>query len=135
MNYNWALQNGGEGCFPQDFNDYDYGENHKPSIGDEIEADNGYYFSSGIVIGIIRNKAGVPVCYKVWSTSADNGNDNCSAKDKAIYDYIQSKDVTLCEPCGSSKWSLSRIGYEWVDGDDADDGHYYNKETGDVIWR
>lgn len=119
MKNNWQLQQDVSNfdALSDDFDDYGYGESHEVSIGDEIESEEGEFGQYGIVLGVIRNFYGEPVCYKVW-----RNEDKC-------FDYIQASRVTMCEPCGSSEWSLGRIGYQKLEN------CYYNEETGDrIIW-
>ena len=73
------------------------------------------------MVGIIRDRTGQAVCYKVWRSENACGG----------FDYIEASKVTMCEPCGSSIWSLKRIGYK-VAGS-ADDPYLYNPATEDVI--
>lgn len=124
MKNNWQLQhdeaNADMVC--EDYDDYGYGESHNVSIGDEIESDLNDYDQYGIVVGIIRDRTGRAACYKVWrSENADGGG----------FDYIEASKVTMCEPCGSSIWSLKRIGYK-VAGS-IDNPYFYNPTTEDVI--
>lgn len=122
---NWQLQQDGRNAdfLCADYDDYGYGEAHRVSIGDEIESDLNDYAQYGVVVGIIRDYTGTPVCYKVWRTSeAEHG----------FFDYIQAAKVTMCEPCGSSEWSLGRIGYQLMESEDGS-GYFYNPETEDVI--
>lgn len=109
------------GC-SDDYDDYGSGEDHNVSIGDELEAlDKNGGVHAGVVVGIIRDINGVPVCYKVWD------------EDHEDFDYIQASDSVVCEPCGSSQWALERIGYE--KGLKAGEhGFYFNNQTGDVIF-
>ena len=95
------------------------------SVGDEIVVDDEEFSQYGIVVGIIRNVYGVPVCYKV--VSRRDSNDTIG-----VFDYISPEKVTVCDPCGSASWSVSRIGYEWTE--DETGGRFYNKVTGDVIF-
>lgn len=120
---NWVLQEDDRNGYLSalDYDDYGYGELHSVSIGDEIEADAGDYPQYGIVIGIIRNRIGDPVCYKVWRIEQGDG----------CFDYIEASKVTLCEPCGSSEWSLGRIGYKLIDSEEG--CRFINQSTGDVI--
>lgn len=123
MQNNWQLQQdrANEDMILNDFDDYGYGETHDVSIGDEIESDLNEYPQFGIVVGIIRDYTGAPACYKVWCTD-NNG-----------FDYIQAAQVTMHEACGSSEWSLSRIGYKKVETPDG--GYYHNEKTGDkILW-
>lgn len=95
-------------------------------IGAEIESEITGQF--GVVVGIIRSKDGVPVCYKVWCRATDEGNGGC-------FDYIAADRVTLCEPCDSVQWSLERIGYRWIDASgEAGTGYFYNMVTEDVVF-
>lgn len=121
MKNNWQLQrdSANDEMILDDFDDYGYGETHDISIGDEIESDLNDYQQFGIVVGIIRDYAGAPACYKVWRPE-----DRC-------FDYIQASQVTMHEACGSSEWSLERIGYQ--KSEEADGGYYYNADTGDII--
>lgn len=106
----------------EDFDDYGRGEDHKVSIGDEVEATDKYGRThAGVVVGIIRDINREPVCYKVWNEELDD------------FDYIQASDSIVCEPCGSSLWALKRIGYE-VGGKVAGHGYYCNEKTKDVIY-
>lgn len=126
----WVLKKDGteeEDFFaPSDFDDYGYGPFHDTSIGDEIEAWDKDDPQFGIVLGIIRSYSGRPMCYKVWRQVQDEGDVGC-------FDYIQASKVTLSEPCGSSEWSLGRIGYKLMEDEDGDPICFYNEETGDVI--
>lgn len=126
MKNNWQLQRDtkNEEWIFEDYDDYGYGHDHPVSIGDEIESDYEEYVQYGIVIGIIRNFCGKAVCYKVWRQEDDSDGE---------LDYIEASKVTLCEPCGSSEWSLGRVGYHFVSCDGG--GYYYNEQTGDVIDR
>lgn len=111
-----------------DFDDYTYGESHAPSIGDEVESIEDCETGAiqyGIILGIIRSRTGKPVCYKVWRWTGKGRN-------KGEIDYIQASHITLCEPCGSAKWSLERIGYK-LDEEDEDAIRFIHPETGDVI--
>ena len=125
MKNNWVLQADEENITTarMDFDDYGYGGTHPVSIGDEIVVDDEECFQCGIVVGIIRNTYGTPVCYKVVSRS--NENDTVGA-----FDYISPEKVTVCDPCGSASWSVGRVGYQW------EEAHKYfrNKTTGDVIF-
>lgn len=88
------------------------------SIGDEIEAEGTEQW--GTVVGVIRNKFGNAVCYKVRCVDC--------------FDYIPKGAVTLHEKCGSAQWSLGRIGYVLMDDGDGENAEcYYNEATGDVI--
>ncbi len=94
-------------------------------VGDEIEGEqiNGL-FHSGIVVGIIRDYDGRPVCYKIWSERGNEG----------FYDYIPGGEVTMHEMSGDAQWSLGRIGYELVE---EEDGFTYFKNTKDgdiIVW-
>lgn len=123
MKNNWQLQSD-DSNFDyaiSDFDDYGYGELHSVSIGDEIESDLSDVTQYGIVVGIIRTMAGEAACFKVWRQDENEG----------CFDYIEASKVTMCEPCGSSKWSLERIGYETAGTEDAP--YFYNPKTGDVI--
>lgn len=124
MRNNWRLQLDGDNAeyiCHEDYDDYGYGASHPVSIGDEIECSLNDYPQYGVVIGIIRDYTGRAACYKVWRQEGSRG----------CFDYIEASGVTLCEPCGSSEWSLGRIGYVFVE---TDDGRYYhNPETKDVI--
>lgn len=123
MKNNWQLQQDAANneMVLEDFDDYGYGETHDVSIGDEVESDLNDYQQFGIVVGIIRDYTGSPACYKVWRT-----DDDC-------FDYIQAAQVTMHEACGSSEWSLGRIGYHKVETTGG--GYYYNAETGDkILW-
>lgn len=125
MSVNWKMDETalGRETFAEDFDDYGRGEDHKVSIGDEVEATDKYGRThAGVVVGIIRDVNREPVCYKVWNEELDD------------LDFIQASDNILCEPCGSSQWSLERIGYVRY-GSDADRCWFYlNKRTGDVIY-
>jgi len=125
MSVNWKMDETalGRETFAEDFDDYGRGEDHKVSIGDEVEATDKYGRPhAGVVVGIIRDINREPVCYKVWNEELDD------------FDFIQASDNILCEPCGSSQWSLERIGYV-QHGNDADRCWFYlNKRTGDVIY-
>ena len=127
MKNNWVLQADETNiCSARnDFDDYGYGQYHPVSIGDEIIVDDEDCFQSGIVVGIIRNIYGVPVCYKVV-TRKDNEDT------VGVFDYISPEKVTLCDPCGSAAWSVGRVGYLWIENDLG--GWFYNKTTGDVIF-
>ena len=127
MRNNWVLQADEENIAAarENFDDYGHGGMHPVSIGDEIVVDDEECFQSGVVVGIIRNIYGVPVCYKVVSRSDENDM-------VGEFDYISHEKVTACDPCGSASWSVSRIGYEWIE-DDAG-GRFYNRMTGDVIF-
>lgn len=104
------------------FDDYGHGEHHSVSIGDEIEAFDRYgVIHSGVVVGIIRNLNGDPVCYKIWDDERDD------------FDYVQESDSIVCEPCGSSQWALERIGYRRLNITSSH-GYYENGQTGDVIY-
>lgn len=121
---NWSLQEEVYGTISLEcnFDDYGRGEDHKVSIGDEIESsDKNGNIHAGVVVGIIRNLNNDPVCYKIW----DDGRED--------FDYVQVSDSIVCEPCGSSQWALERIGYtryEFRGGI----GYYKNERTGDVIY-
>lgn len=127
MKNNWILQTDEDSIAVarRDFDDFGYGQSHPISIGDEIAAGDEGCYQFGIVVGIIRNIYGVPVCYKVVSRMDESDTDG-------VFDYISPNKVTACDPCGSAAWSVGRIGYEWVE--DGDSGHFYNKKTGDVIY-
>lgn len=124
MKNNWILQDAKIGLEyrEEDFDDYGYGEGHSISIGDELEAPDRYgNVHTGVVIGIIRNLDGVPVCYKIWNTEHED------------FDYIQAAGSIICDPCGSSQWALERIGYKKEADRSGDHGFYHNERTGDVI--
>lgn len=105
-----------------DYDDYGSGDDHNISIGDEVESmDRSGTTHAGVVVGIIRDITGRPVCYKVWDEEHED------------FDYIQASDSIVCEPCGSSLWALKRIGYE-VGGKVAGHGYYCNEKTKDVIY-
>lgn len=128
MKNQWVLQPHPENknLTRMDYDDYGCGAEHPISIGDEIEAFDERHPQFGVVVGIIRNVYGIPVCYKVVRQFDDDSTFE--------YDYIQAKSVTLAEPCGSSEWSLGRIGYEpVVINEDPREGYYFNKETKDVV--
>lgn len=127
MRNNWILQADEDNIAAArgDYDDYGYGGTHPVSIGDEIAVDDEECFQSGIVVGIIRNIYGVPVCYKVVSRA--DANDTVG-----VFDYISPDKITVCDPCGSASWSVSRIGYEWTEDDTG--GRFFNKLTGDVIF-
>lgn len=123
MSVNWKMSEKAWGVEPlaEDFDECGCGDGHRVFIGDEIEAtDRQGCHHCGIVVGIIRDINGVPVCYKLWN-------------DEEYFDYVQAVDVTICEPCGSSEWSLTRIGYKRYDGV-SECGLYRNEQTGDVIY-
>lgn len=125
MRNNWQLQHDedNEELTLEDYDDYGYGPGHPVSIGDEIEAERRDDVQHGIVVGIIRDYQGGAVCYKVWRQESNAGGQ---------FDYIEASKVTLCEPCGSSSWSLGRIGYQYIsDGG----GCFYNAQNGDAIYR
>ena len=127
---NWVLQLNEENTNNAiyDFDDFGCGESHAPSIGDEVESVEDYdagVIQYGIVLGIIRSRTGKPVCYKVWRWTGTGRNEG-------ELDYIQASDITLCEPCGSAKWSLERIGYQ-LDEEDEDVTRFVHPVTGDVI--
>lgn len=127
MKNNWVLRADEENLSAarRDYDDYGYGGMHPVSIGDEIVVDDEECFQAGVVVGIIRNIYGTPVCYKVVSMV-------CEDDEVGGFDYISPDKVTVCDPCGSASWSVGRIGYEWVE-DDAG-GRFYNEKTGDVIY-
>lgn len=127
MKNNWQLQRdtGNNELAAEDYDDYGYGWAHPVSIGDEIEAERGDDVQHGVVVGIIRNYRGSAVCYKVWRYEEEGGGQ---------FDYIESSTVTLCEPCGSSEWSLGRFGYRYVE-DESGCGYYYNEQIGDMIYK
>ena len=94
------------------------------AVGDEIESEAfGQY---GVVLGVIRNRYGEPMCYKVWYQPEDKPDGGC-------FDYIQDALVTCVERCADRDWSLGRCGYRYVEGKDGVCGYYLNKKTGDVI--
>lgn len=106
----------------EDFDDYGSGEDHRISIGDELEAsDKSGVVHAGVVVGIIRDINGCPVCYKVWDEEHDD------------FDYIQASDSIVCEPCGSSQWALERIGYK-KKYEAGEHGFYFNDRIKDVIF-
>ena len=127
MRNNWILQADEENIATarKDFDDYGYGGTHPVSIGDEIIVVDEECPQLGIVVGIIRNIYGVPVCYKV--VSRINEIDTVG-----VFDYISPDKVTACDPCGSASWSVGRVGYQWIE--DVDGGRFYNEKTGDVIY-
>lgn len=127
MKNNWVLQMSEENTATarRDFDDYGYGDKHPVSIGDEIIVDDEECFQGGVVVGIIRNVYGVPVCYKIVSRKDQSDT-------VGVFDYISPDKVTMCNPCGSAAWSVGRIGYEWVEDDVG--GRFYNKTTEDVIY-
>lgn len=133
LNKNWVLNfTGTPPCFyGEDFDDYGHGVEHPISIGDEISAECRDDPQYGIVVGIIRNIHDEPVCYKVVRIE-DSGDT------VGVFDYIQARDVTFYEPCGSSEWSLGRIGYTLVENEDNNEGiwqyKFYNETTKDVIF-
>lgn len=123
MKNDWAFikESWEEELLGNDFDDYGYGEDHDVSIGDEIESsDKSEMIHTGVVVGIIRDINGRPVCYKIWDGEQDR------------FDYVQASDSIVCEPCGSSQWALERIGYTRYDGAYGH-GLYQNDQTGDVI--
>lgn len=123
MKNNWILQEMWSSAkIEDDYDDYGCGEDHEVSIGDEVESlDRAGNVHAGVVVGIIRDIDGVPVCYKIWDGER-NG-----------FDYIQGADSIVCEPCGSSQWALERIGYVRFNHTDKR-GYYLNNQTGDVIY-
>lgn len=123
MRNNWQLQrdDGNADLVRADYDDYGYGSQHPVSIGDEIEAGTEEDQKFGIVVGVIRDNRGRPVCYKVW----------CETDSGAFFDYVQASEVISCEPCGSSEWSLGRIGYTLVDEDE--ECYFFNPQAKDVI--
>lgn len=127
MRNNWVLQDDEDNIATArgDYDDYGYGGMHPVSIGDEIVVDDEECFQGGIVVGIIRNIYGVPVCYKVVSRA--DANDTVG-----VFDYISPDKVSVCDPCGSASWSVSRIGYEWIESENS--GCFFNKLTEDVIY-
>lgn len=127
MKNNWVLQSSEENIAVArgDYDDYGYGRSHPVSIGDEIIVDDEESFQGGIVVGIIRNIYGVPVCYKVVHRTDENDV-------VGEFDYISPDKVTACEPCGSAAWSVGRVGYKWINDDTG--GYFRNKKTGDVIY-
>ena len=126
MKNNWVFQAEEDGFFAagEDYDDYGYGSTHPVSIGDEIIVDDEDRFQAGVVVGIIRNIYGAPVCYKIVSCRDENDLGD-------TFDYVSPSDITLCEPCGSAEWSLDRVGYKWTETEE--EGFFYNKETKDVI--
>lgn len=123
MKNNWVLHMTtlGSENLEDDFDDYGSGDSHSVSIGDEIEAsDRDGNIHAGVVVGIIRDVNGAPVCYKIWDGEQD------------MFDYVQSSSGILCEPCGSSQWALGRIGYKRYTRSNGHD-FYHNGKTGDVI--
>lgn len=126
MGVNWKMEEAAWGSEPlaEDFDDYGRGEYHRISVGDEVEVSDQYGCThSGVVLGIIRDINRVPVCYKIWDET------------HKTFDYVQASDSILCEPCGSSQWSLERIGYVRCACDDEGwSGYYRNEQTGDVIY-
>lgn len=116
-----------DGNFPcfggEDFDDYGYGVNHPVSIGDEIYVERDEEPQWGIVVGIIRNVYGDPVCYKVVRTKNDRDT-------VGVFDYIQAREVSFCEPCETAAWSLSRIGYEFIENEEESDD-----DEEDSVWR
>lgn len=127
MKNNWQLQRDTENkeLTFEDYDDYGFGPDHPVSIGDEVEAERKDDVQFGVVVGIIRDYLGGAVCYKVWSSDKEGGGQ---------FDYIEASKVTLCEPCGSSKWSLERIGYKYLP-DDSGGWYFYNEQSGDAIYR
>lgn len=125
MQNNWQLQHDPQNKYLilEDYDDYGFGSDHPVSIGDEIEAEHQDDVQYGIVIGIIRDYQGNAVCYKVWRHERDG---------RGQFDYIEASKVTLCEPCGSSEWSLRRIGYQYIQ--DKQGGYYYNEQSKDVVY-
>ena len=123
---NWKMT----GFYPYDY-EYSIGSDEytfrhsvfDTNIGDEIESDMGDEFHSGIVVGVIRNKLGRPVCFKVYNWAVE--------RDGQHFDYIPIDDVTLSEPCGDVAWSLGRIGYK-KRGGHSRPTLYENKELKDV---
>lgn len=98
------------------------------TLGDEISTDEPEQY--GIVVGIIRNRRGVAECYKVAGYYMNNSG---LEEGEFGFDYIQAVNVVLREMCGSSAWSLDRIGYKWVkDEDYVHGGYFYSEETGDI---
>ena len=58
MSVNWKMDETalGRETFAEDFDDYGRGEDHKVSIGDEVEATDKYGRThAGVVVGIIRD--------------------------------------------------------------------------------
>ena len=120
MENNWVMQRARPGRFLVfSFND------NRPSIGSDIESESTEQF--GTVIGVISNKRGEPVCYKVWCWVDDEPG--------GCFDYIPCDKVSFWEPCSSVRWSLERIGYQWMDEhSDGSGGYFYNNETEDVVF-
>lgn len=127
MRNNWILQADDDNIAAarRDFDDYGYGDTHPVSIGDEITVDDEECFQSGIVVGIVRNLYGTPVCYKVVTRM---GEDDTTG----VFDYISPDKVTVCDPCGSAAWSVGRVGYELIDNENG--VCFFNKQTGDTIF-
>lgn len=124
MKNNWKLQRDRHtgDTYLDDFDDYGYGSEHPTSIGDDISSIKDEWGHHGTVIGIIRDRLGEPVCYKVIRPG-----------DPIEFDYIPADDVFLSEPCGSSEWSLGRYGYEKIVTSRS--VKFRNRETGDeLIW-
>lgn len=131
MKNQWVLMHDDENedLYFDNFDDYGYGSEHSPSIGDEIETEEEDSGQFGIVLDIVRNIYGAPVCYKVWRRGYDENGE--LSEDKGCFDYVQADRIHLCEPCGSSEWSLGRIGYELREENGA--RVLYNERTKDVI--
>lgn len=114
------------------------------SIGDYISAKTTK--QEGVVIGIIKNKHGDNVCYKVLYREFERDKydkivlNRRTKKPKVLYecfDYIPIPLVTDCSKCTSTDEKLSELGYEWIDGDPKDkndNGHYLCKSREDVIF-
>jgi len=102
--------------------------------GDEVEyayIDEDGECDSGIVLDIIRNRFGAPVCFKIAYLDDTDG--------EAVwnYDYIPCYRVLFYEKYGDITRSLERIGYKYIEeGFDAEGekiSYWKNEETGDVI--
>lgn len=96
------------------------------SVGDEVSCEG---TRGGIVLGRICNHDGDAVCYKIWvSTDVDNA-------EIGYIDFVQADSVIFHELCGSTEWSLKRIGYELIEEEDTEFSYFYNKKTGDIaLW-
>ena len=113
-------------------------------IGDYIASNTTK--QNGVVVGLIRNRFGDNVCYKVLCQEfATDKYDKVilnkrTKKPKILnefFDYIPVPLITEHKPCESMEEVLSSIGYEWVDADPKDkndNGHYYCKTREDVIF-
>ena len=100
----------------------------------------------GTVVGVIRDKSGVPACFKVKYVRGVgddyvDGDEDCAEIEG--FDYIPVDRITFyepfsyCVPDDEYNWELEEMHVKWLleQGYHWDDDRccYYNNETGDEI--